>query len=133
MSAVATVPDELLRKARDRRRSVALVFCCTLFGAVAQILIKTGANSLAHPSLMAMITSLPLIAGYSLYGLSTVLLVMALRQGELSLLYPVISLTYVWVTVLSVVVFKESVNVFKAAGVLVIVLGVAVLGRENRG
>src|SRR3712207_7394559 len=39
--------------------------------------------------------------GYSLYAVSTMLLVLALRKGQLSLLYPIISLTYVWVTLLS--------------------------------
>ena len=38
---------------------------------------------------------------------------LALRDGELSLLYPVIALTYVWVTVLSLVIFHEAMNPFK--------------------
>lgn len=115
-----------------RGRSVALVFCCTIFGAAAQLLIKSGANTLTHTGLTAMLTSLPLIAGYTLYGISTILLVLALRNGQLSLLYPVISLTYVWVTALSVVVFKESLNPYKVLGVGIIVLGVGILGKDGR-
>ena len=111
------------------RQSVALVFGCTLFGAAAQILIKSGANTLTSSNPLAMITNLPLMAGYSLYGISTVMLVLALRDGELSILYPVISLTYVWVTFLSLLLFKESMNPYKLLGVLIIVLGVAILGR----
>jgi len=114
------------------KRSMALVFCCTLLGAAAQIFMKTGANLLAHPTLLQMITNLPLMIGYSLYGLSTLLLILALREGELSVLYPIISLTYVWVTLLSVTVFGESVNGFKAAGLAIIVIGVAVLGMDTR-
>jgi multidrug transporter EmrE-like cation transporter len=114
------------------RQSVALVLFCTLFGAVAQILIKTGANSLTSGSPLAMITNLPLVAGYSLYGISTVLLVLALRDGELSLLYPVISLTFVWVTLLSLTFFKETASPHKLAGIAIIVTGVAVLGKETK-
>jgi len=77
---------------------------------------------------MAMIVSLPLLSGYALYGLSTLLLVLALREGELSLLYPVIALTYVWVTVLSVVIFHDRLNPFKLIGIVIVVTGVAVLG-----
>ena len=77
---------------------------------------------------MAMIANLPLLAGYALYGLSTLLLVLALREGELSLLYPVIALTYVWVTVLSVVIFHDRLNPFKLIGIVIVVTGVAVLG-----
>jgi drug/metabolite transporter (DMT)-like permease len=58
--------------------------------------------------------------------------VLALRDGELSLLYPVIALTYVWVTLLSVVVFHDRVNPIKLAGVGTIVVGVAVLGRGQK-
>ena len=119
-----------------RQRSILLVMACTLFGAAAQMLIKTGANSLPHvsgfvPNVMAMLSSAPLIAGYSLYGISTVLLVIALKHGELSLLYPIIALTYDWVAILSVMVFHEYLSPLRLAGVIVIVLGVAILGRDK--
>lgn len=119
------------------RRSLVLVFCCTLIGAAAQVLIKTGAGSLGdHPSLIktaiAILTTPQLFAGYSLYGASMVLLVLALRHGELSALYPVIALTFVWVTVLSVVVFHEELNAAKVAGIALIVVGVGTLGLGGR-
>jgi len=114
------------------RQPVALVFCCTILGAAAQILMKTGANHIAHPGLWGMLTNLPLMAGYCLYGISTLLLVLALKDGELSLLYPVIALTYVWVTVLSFVIFRDEINPFKITGIVLIVTGVAVLGRGGR-
>jgi len=114
------------------RQSIALVALCTVFGAIAQILIKHGANGLASGSPLAMITNLPLVAGYSLYGVSTVLLVLALRDGELSILYPVISLTYVWVTMLSLLFFKERMNAWKFLGIAVVVVGVALIGKESK-
>jgi drug/metabolite transporter (DMT)-like permease len=114
------------------RRAVLLVFCCTLLGAAAQVLIKTGANALPHPSVLQMITSVWLLSGYGLYAVSTVLLVLALKNGQLSLLYPVISLTYVWVTFLSVMVFHEVLNPYKVAGIVLIVMGVGVLGLNGK-
>ena len=109
---------------------------CTLFGAAAQMLIKSGANTLPHlsglvPNVIAMAMNARLVAGYSLYGISTVLLVVALRHGELSMLYPIIALTYVWVAILSVVVFHEYLNPLRLIGVIVIVSGVAILGRDK--
>ena len=109
-----------------------MVFGCTILGAAAQMLIKTGAHGLGHSNPLLMLTNLPLMAGYSLYGLSTALLVLALRGGELSILYPIISLTYVWVTMLSVVILQETLNPYKVAGLSVIVLGVAVLGLDRK-
>jgi multidrug transporter EmrE-like cation transporter len=114
------------------RQSVALVFCCTLLGAAAQILMKTGANKLAHPTLLQMATNIPLLAGYGLYGISTMLLVLALRKAQLSVLYPIISLTYVWVTILSVMIFGESINIYKLVGLSIVVCGVGVLGLGGR-
>lgn len=109
-----------------------LVFACTVLGAAAQMLMKTGLSQLGHPGIMGYLTSLPLLAGYGLYGLNTLLMVFALRDGELSILYPIIALTYVWVTVLSVAFFHESLNTFKVVGVAVVVAGVAVIGRGQR-
>jgi len=87
---------------------------------------------MAHPGLLGMLANLPLMAGYCLYGLSTVLLVVALKDGELSLLYPVIALTYVWVTVLSLAIFHDDINPWKLSGIVLIVGGVTVLGKGGR-
>ena len=118
-----------------RRRSLILVFLCTLVGAAAQMLIKEGATTVKQPgflgAVIAMLTNPPLFAGYCLYGLNTILMVLALKDGELSLVYPVIALTYVWVELVSIFVFHEPMNAFKAIGITVIVAGVAVLGRSK--
>lgn len=112
-----------------------MVCGCTVFGAAAQILMKTGASAQPHSGIFALaiaiFTSLPLFAGYSLYGLSTAMLIIALKDGQLSILYPVIALTYVWVTVLSVIIFNESVNILKLTGLVAVVVGVAILGRSS--
>ena len=72
--------------------SVLLVFMCTLIGAAAQILLKIGATQLTSSNPFRMLMNPWLFSGYALYGISTVLLILALRKGQLSLLYPVISL-----------------------------------------
>jgi multidrug transporter EmrE-like cation transporter len=110
---------------------MALVFGCTILGAAAQMLMKTGMQQ-PHPGLLSYVTSVPLFAGYSLYGLSAALLTLALRDGELSLLYPVIALTYVWVTMLSVPLLHENINPYKLMGICTIVTGVAVLGMGHK-
>jgi uncharacterized membrane protein len=110
---------------------VLLVFACTVLGAAAQLLMKIG---MAHfsPQPIALLTNYPLVAGYVLYGINTLMLVLALRDGELSMLYPIIALTYVWVTLLSYVVLDETPNIYKNVGIGTIVIGVAVLGRGGR-
>jgi multidrug transporter EmrE-like cation transporter len=116
----------------SQRQSMGLVFLCTLFNIGAQYLIKTSTVSMQAITLEALLVNVPLWAGLCLYGISTGLLVLALRDGELSLLYPVISLSYVWVTILSVLVFHESLNFFKLGGIVIICAGVALLGMESK-
>jgi len=133
-----------------------MVVAFTLLASVAQVLIKTGANALnqipagvtenlalgsMHFQISAMmlagLTNAPLLGGLVLYGIGAAMMVLALQHGELSVLYPVISLSYVWVAILSVVIFHEHLNVYRIAGIAVIIAGVAILGRaghrsENR-
>jgi multidrug transporter EmrE-like cation transporter len=134
-TATVPKPAATVHKPFTQKQSIGLVFCCTILGAAAQILMKSGAIAVADPGvsavLLAMFSNPPLLGGYCLYALSTVLLVLALRDGQLSLLYPVIALTYVWVTILSVVFFQETINPFKLTGIAIIVSGVAVLGKKG--
>lgn len=130
--SLAATPSSLTAGQPARRQPVGLVFCCTILGAAAQVLMKTGANHMVTPGLLGMLGNLPLMGGYCLYGISTLLLVLALKDGELSLLYPVIALTYVWVTVLSFVIFHDHINPWKLAGIVLIVTGVGVLGKGGR-
>ena len=113
-----------------------MVFGCTILGAGAQILMKFGLQAKFPvgpiPVLLAVATNLPIMAGFVLYGMSTAILVLALRNQELSILYPVISLTYVWVAILSLIVFGESMNPYKICGLTIIVLGVAMLGKTGK-
>ena len=107
------------------------MFSCTLLGALAQLLIKTGTGSITSDP-MSILTNVPLIVGYSIYGVNTLLMVLALKDGEMSMLYPIIALTYVWTTLLSYTVLGEPSNVYKNIGIVTIVVGVAVMGRGTR-
>ena len=114
-------------------RSIGLVVTCTIFGAIAQIFIKFGATQL-DPSAFAygVLVNGWLLAGLSFLGVNTLLLIVALREGQLSVLYPIIALTYVWVVILSPMFFDDAINAFKAIGVGVIVLGVSLIGWGSR-
>lgn len=128
-----TVSRETAAVHPDKRRQAAwIVICCTLLIAIAQLLIKTGANRLSHAGLIGTFVGIftvpPLFAGYCLYAVFTVLFVYALRHGEVSVLYPLIALGYVWVTILSSLVFHEAMNPLKLLAIATIVAGVSVLG-----
>ncbi|MEM4871234.1 MAG: EamA family transporter, partial [Thermofilaceae archaeon] len=65
------------------------------------------------------------IAGFALYALSTLAWLAALSRGELSELYPVISLNYALALIVGWLLFGESVTLAKVLGVALILLGVA--------
>lgn len=107
---------------------MALVFFCTVLNAAAQLFFKR-ASAQFSLNLIDDATNVSLILGLLLYGGFFIAMVLALRQGELSMLYPIISLSYVWVTLLSYTLLGERPSLFKNIGIAVIVVGVAILGR----
>jgi multidrug transporter EmrE-like cation transporter len=131
----------------EARRAFLLVFLCTLIGAVAQIFVKKGTAQLGahmtlgdvahHPSLFvsfcwSVIHNAKLFIGYVMYGVNTFLMAFALKGRELSRLYPIIALTYVWVALLSLVLLAgEHMNLFRVMGIALIVSGVSILGLKR--
>ena len=112
--------------------SIALVVLCTVIGAAAQILMRNGAALMVDASWIDVLSNWPLIAGYMCLAANTALLVLALRDGQLSVLYPIIALTYVWVTILSPMFFNDIINLYKVVGVGLIVVGVSFIGLGSR-
>jgi drug/metabolite transporter (DMT)-like permease len=117
----------------QKRRSLLLIVLFTLLAAAAQVFFKFGTNRLhGQVSLMSVATDFPLICGLALYGVGAAMMVIALRHGELSVLYPLISLSYVWVAILSVTIFGEVMTPYKVAGIVVIMMGVGVMGAGSQ-
>jgi drug/metabolite transporter (DMT)-like permease len=128
----ATEPTQASTPEQRRKALIAVAFA-TFIQVLAQVLIKEGTDLLPpDPTLaqtaLGMFTILPLFAGYACYGLFTVVMVLALRHGELSMTFPILALSYVWVAAAAAVLRNESMNAMKIAGVAVIVAGVAILG-----
>ena len=140
MSSATTLPETHAVDKENRRRAVLVVIVCTLIIPAAQFLIKLGANQLAASrgsvslttAMLGIFTNPAIFAGYCLYGIFTVLFIYALRHGELSILYPLISLSYVWVAIIAVVALHEAMNPLKLAGIAIIMAGVGVLGRGSK-
>jgi multidrug transporter EmrE-like cation transporter len=147
-AAVLQQPPPLsIQNSSSARRSFLLVFSCTLIGALAQILLKLGAGQIGahvtlsdvarHPNLFfqfafGILKNVKLFSGYCLYGVNTLLMAVALKGRELSRLYPIIALTFVWVTLLSLWILPgEHLNFFRTVGIAFIVAGVSVLGLKR--
>jgi uncharacterized membrane protein len=107
--------------------AVGLVIAATLIGAFGPILLKK-ASEKKLSSISSLIRNYHLIGGVALYGIGTVLFIPALKGGDLSVLYPFVALTYIWVSLLSVKFLGEKMNSFKWIGIALIIVGVTFIG-----
>lgn len=107
--------------------AIGLVIIATILGAFGPIFFKKAAHKFKL-SIKALITNYNLLIGCALYGISTLFFVPALRGGELSVLYPFVALSYIWVSFLSIKMLNERMNKWKWVGIALIILGVSCIG-----
>lgn len=98
----------------------------TVFGAYGSLLLKYGAENFGL-NLKALLDP-KLIVGLGIYGFTSVAFIIALKFADLSLLYPITSLSYVWISFLSIKYLNEKMNSLKWIGILLIMTGVALIG-----
>ncbi|MBS3124400.1 multidrug transporter [Candidatus Woesearchaeota archaeon] len=111
---------------------IMLMVICTIFTALGQLFFKFGSSTI-QLNIWSLITNYNLIIGFFFYGLGAILLVVALKFGPLSLLFPIVSLNFIWVTVISSVVFKEVINSFKINALILIIIGIFLIGGSESG
>jgi len=107
--------------------AIGLVISATFIGAFGPILLKK-ASAQRLSKLSSLATNYHLFGGVALYGIGTVLFIPALKGGDLSVLYPFVSLSYIWVSLLSVKFLGERMNKFKWMGIALIIIGVSFIG-----
>jgi len=104
--------------------AIGLVFLITALTSSAQLFYKLGADRLG---ISALYTNWPLGLGLVLYALGAVLLIIALKHGEVTVLYPVIATSYIWVALLSWRLLDESFGFVKLLGIISIVIGIVLI------
>ena len=107
--------------------SMLLVMLATLIGAFGPILLKK-ASAKKLSSFGSLLSNHELMGGVALYGISTAIFIPALKGGDLSVLYPFVALTYIWVSLLSVKFLGEKMNRYKWIGIALIIIGVSFIG-----
>lgn len=105
--------------------AILIVLFCTLLTSSGQYFMKLGVNNLQ--SLLSVV-NLNVVLGLGLYILGGTLLVIALKYGELSTLYPIISLSFVWIFIISAFILGEAIIFANVVGLASIILGVSFIG-----
>ena len=112
--------------------AILMMVFCTVLTSFAQVFYKKGASLLSF-NLMSLITNYNILIGLILYAFGAVIMITAFKYGEVTVLYPIITLSYIWVSLLSVHFFNEIMNSYKWAGVIVIVIGIIFIGFGGKG
>ena len=107
--------------------AIILVISATIVGAFGPILLKK-ASSRKLSNIKSLSTNYHLFGGVALYAIGTILFIPALKGGDLSVLYPFVSLGYIWVSLLSVKFLGEKMNKLKWLGIALIIIGVSFIG-----
>lgn len=114
----------------DLLRAMALVFGASVIGSFGAVFLKMGAHRLTG-SIFSFLNA-RLVLGVVLFLGSSVLYAAGIKEGELSVLYPMISLGYIWTLLWSRLFFKEPFTAGKFAGLGLILLGVFLVGLGSR-
>jgi drug/metabolite transporter (DMT)-like permease len=125
--AIMKAESEGIKK-KNWAYAIILVIVSTFFAAFGQYFIKKGLNQISIFSLLALLGNFSLILGFFLYGIGAILVVTALRKGKLSVLYPLISLGFVWLALLAAFFLGEILSLANWLGIAIIILGITFVG-----
>ena len=107
--------------------AMGMVLFCTLLTSTAQLFYKYGSETLQF-NFLSIITNINLIIGILLYAVGGTILILSFRGGEVSVLYPIIATSYIWVSFLSIYFLNENMNFFKWLGIFIIMAGIVLIG-----
>lgn len=107
-------------------RSMLLVFAASVVGSFGAVFLKFGSATVSRSALS--FVNRNLILGVTLYLGSSVFYALGLKGGQVSVLYPMVSLGYIWTMVWSRIFFKETFNAQKLVGLALVLVGVVFVG-----
>lgn len=108
--------------------SILLVLLASFIGSFGAVFLKSGSGRLSSSSIFSLLFNWRLAIGIALFVFSSVFFIMAIKRGELSVLYPMVSLSYVWTMLWSRVFFGEPFTKSKFLGLAMILVGICFLG-----
>jgi len=112
----------------DELAVILLTLFATFIGAFGSLYLKKGSADL-HKNIFKQIKNYKLLFGIFLFLISSVFYVWALKFAELSLVYPITSFSYVWISLLSIKFLNEKMNNYKWLGIIFIIVGVFLITR----
>ena len=107
--------------------AIGLALLSGLLGGIGVVLLKKGSSKFNF-KIYSQIKNRYLIAGVISCGTGMLSLLAAFKGGELSVLYPIVSVQYIISALLSVKYLNERMNLLKWAGITAIITGIILIG-----
>jgi multidrug transporter EmrE-like cation transporter len=111
--------------------SIVLVLIGSFIGSFGAVFLKAGAHTLRR-TWQSLFLNWKLGTGVAMFLLSSVFFVLGVKHGELTILYPLVSIGQIWTLIWSRLVFKEPFTTAKFAGLGMILFGVVLLNLGNK-
>jgi len=73
-----------------------------------------------------------LLGGFAVFGIGALSMILAYRYGELSVLQPINSMSYVFSAIIAAFVLAEKISPIHIIGIVLIMSGVVVIGLNSR-
>jgi len=107
---------------KTSRRSIILILFSSVCAGTGQLFLKYALN-------LPFILNFYLLEWAFLYLIAIVLMTLSFREGELSILFPFLATSYVWVILISpIFIVTETITSFKVLGSILVFLGVSLMG-----
>lgn len=107
--------------------AIGIVFLAAIIGSFGALFLKIGSKRFSF-KFKRLMRNYKLMFGVLLYAISSIVFIWGLKQGELSVLYPIVATGYIWICLLSVKVLGEKMNIWRWLGILAILIGVSLIG-----
>ena len=115
-----------------------IVLTAICFSVSGELLLKSGMSSVGilgfsnfWPTLCKVVTNPKILGGFGLAGIGAVFWLAAISRAPLSWAYPMLSIGYLLLLLLSAIVLKEQVTPLRWVGALVICVGIILVFRSG--
>lgn len=107
----------MIESLKQNKKGIILMICSSVCVCLGQLLWKLSVDR----------GFLFLAAGFCLYGIGALAMIIAYKFGKVSILQPILSLNYILSIILAATVLNETITLIKCIGVLGIMIGVLLI------
>ncbi|MFH1648971.1 MAG: EamA family transporter [Candidatus Woesearchaeota archaeon] len=108
---------------------ILIMIVSSLLGAFGQVALKKGAKAFKL-TFKGILNNKQFLSGVTLYGFAVIIFLGVLKYAELSYVYPLVSMSYIWVTLFSNKMLGEKMNKWKIIGIVLLIVGIVLINLE---